>query len=604
MADQSLTVEQLTKSITADLASRLNLQPTAFMDRLIKSLTKDLGDKIIKKGLASVSSQTSSASKANDGMKNAGSGDSEPAAKQFQTRLLSKLDQSHLRLNEIRLLLEKVIDPKGSGNKREDKFPFLSGSINTFLKKFSTTSVRTEEQVKPKQDGPVAPVTELEKFQTIQPVEIQAFDSKALDSLGDKLTDILPKAIAEGMKGFNKKLSKLADSVEKSSGDSGGLLGGLLSTFADLSLIFGGKGRGLATAAKGLRRGGPIARGLVQARRGLAGIKKLPLGMAGKVGGGVLGTALAGYDFMSRKEEGQTTTQAAVGTGAGVAGGIAGAVIGQTLIPIPVVGAAIGGVVGSMSASWLADKMTGVGKRQTAAKKTYTASDREQHEKLENYVQSIGRYTSVREFISAVNSGKEKPIVWNPTTRQYEAALNAPDKGKSAPSMVPPVVPKEVKTTVNEQNKPKQNNEKNLKAHEEFKKRYPNYLEAKTDYDDKVDYGLLIEDEKNLLKTPNREQSSSDKKPEPKDEAKREVIPPKKTNNELFFDKDFEKFADGLNEVINFISENNPGGPPIQHHHNHSSGENAAIDTASDTGTSAGNNTIENDISFEDLGNK
>ncbi|MSP68871.1 MAG: DUF3276 family protein [Bacteroidetes bacterium] len=72
----------------------------------------------------------------------------------------------------------------------------------------------------------------------------------------------------------------------------------------------------------------------------------------------------------------------------------------------------------------------------------------------------------------------------------------------------------------------------------------------------------------------------------------------------FLYKEDFEKFADGLNEVINFISENNPGGPPIQHHHNHSSEENAAINTASDTSTSAGNNTIENDISFEDLGNK
>ena len=72
----------------------------------------------------------------------------------------------------------------------------------------------------------------------------------------------------------------------------------------------------------------------------------------------------------------------------------------------------------------------------------------------------------------------------------------------------------------------------------------------------------------------------------------------------FLYKEDFEKFADGLNEVINFISENNPGGPPIQHHHNHSSEENAAIDTAADTSTSGGNNTIENDISFEDLGNK
>ena len=387
MTDQSLTVEQLTNLIAADIASKLNIQPTVFMERLIKSLTKNLGDKLVKSNLS--------------------------------------------------------------------------------IKNSAQTSSETTTNTKRSTTNQPEPAAVLEKFEDVQQVEIQAFNSKALDSLGDKLTDILPKAIAEGMKGFSKKLSNLADSVEKSAGDSGGLVGSLLSGLADLSILFGGKGKGLSTAAKGLRRGGPLARGLVQAGSGLAGIKKLPLGMAGKIGGGVLGTALAGYNFMSRKEEGQTTTQAAVGTGAGVAGGIAGAAIGQVLIPIPVVGAAIGGVVGSMSASWLADKMTGVGKKEAAAKKTqHTVDDRDQHEKLENYVQSTGRYKSVREFISAVKSGKETPIVWNPKTKQYEASFDDSNKNKPKQDSVPldipkevkptspPIVPKEVKTAVDKQNKP------------------------------------------------------------------------------------------------------------------------------------------------------
>jgi len=90
------------------------------------------------------------------------------------------------------------------------------------------------------------------------------------------------------------------------------------------------------------------------------------------VAGAVLG---AGMEFSSRKEEGQTNTQAAVGTGGTVAGAglggwggaAAGAAIGSLIFPGvgTVIGGVIGGIAGGMAGGAaggaIADKATGVG---------------------------------------------------------------------------------------------------------------------------------------------------------------------------------------------------------------------------------------------------
>ena len=62
----------------------------------------------------------------------------------------------------------------------------------------------------------------------------------------------------------------------------------------------------------------------------------------GGVRGGLLGVALAGLEFGSRKMEGQTNLQAGVGTGASVAGGLVGGAVGAKG------GAVIGGILGSV----------------------------------------------------------------------------------------------------------------------------------------------------------------------------------------------------------------------------------------------------------------
>ena len=80
----------------------------------------------------------------------------------------------------------------------------------------------------------------------------------------------------------------------------------------------------------------------------------------------------------------------------------------------------------------------------------------------------------------------------------------------------------------------------------------------------------------------------------------------------FLYKEDFEKFADGLMEVINFIRENNPGGPPQQYHHNHETHQNVEVNHNAEVGhivdvnhnIDTNHNHISNDINFEDLGNR
>ncbi|MCX6312911.1 MAG: DUF3276 family protein [Bacteroidetes bacterium] len=69
----------------------------------------------------------------------------------------------------------------------------------------------------------------------------------------------------------------------------------------------------------------------------------------------------------------------------------------------------------------------------------------------------------------------------------------------------------------------------------------------------------------------------------------------------FLYKEDFEKFANGLMEVIGFINENNPGGPPVQHHHNSEPlSETETNHNVDHTHVSASSD----DVNFEDLGNR
>jgi len=100
-----------------------------------------------------------------------------------------------------------------------------------------------------------------------------------------------------------------------------------------------------------------------------------------KGAGGALTVLTAAMDFKDRKDQGQTTTQAAVGTGAGVVGALAGAKGGAAAgaaigalfggvgaVPGAFIGGLIGGAGGYFLASSAADYATGVGKKPSTAK--------------------------------------------------------------------------------------------------------------------------------------------------------------------------------------------------------------------------------------------
>jgi hypothetical protein len=90
--------------------------------------------------------------------------------------------------------------------------------------------------------------------------------------------------------------------------------------------------------------------------------------------GGALTVLTAAMEYKSRKEAGQSTFQAGVGTAASTGGAIAGAAIGQALIPIPVVGALIGGFVGSWIGGGVADELTGANEAQIEAAEDTSAA--------------------------------------------------------------------------------------------------------------------------------------------------------------------------------------------------------------------------------------
>jgi len=108
------------------------------------------------------------------------------------------------------------------------------------------------------------------------------------------------------------------------------------------------------------------------------GVKKggKSLGKIGKVGG-IASVLLGGFDFLNRKDEGQSNLQALSGTGSGILGGIAGFAGGTAaatalgakigIIGGPVgmaIGGILGGAIASMAASSLSDTLTGVGEKK------------------------------------------------------------------------------------------------------------------------------------------------------------------------------------------------------------------------------------------------
>jgi hypothetical protein len=184
-------------------------------------------------------------------------------------------------------------------------------------------------------------------------------------------------------------------------------------------------------AVKGAKQGAKILDGIGDATRGLRSVKGASKANA------ALNIATAGLEFAGRKSEGQTNTQAAVGTAADVGGGMAGFALASKatatalspLIVTPVPGARVlygiavlgAGIIGSMAGSKLAasgaDKLTGadkVGEKLedfNKKKKDEEAEAKEEKaaapEKILAFDELIDKFElSVKAFENAVRSNK------------------------------------------------------------------------------------------------------------------------------------------------------------------------------------------------------
>jgi len=116
--------------------------------------------------------------------------------------------------------------------------------------------------------------------------------------------------------------------------------------------------------------------------------RRLPIG---KIGGGLLSVLFAGMEFKGRKDEGQTTGKALIGTAGSTLGGIGGAKAGAmagaaigSIIPGAgtAIGAVLGGLIGGIAGSMLGGK---------AADMTSDAVGLGKNTKLDKNVNQIGK---------------------------------------------------------------------------------------------------------------------------------------------------------------------------------------------------------------------
>lgn len=130
-------------------------------------------------------------------------------------------------------------------------------------------------------------------------------------------------------------------------------------------------GKGVASAADDAGKG--VASAADDAGKGLRGMGSTLLRGAS----GLASAAFGGLEFMERKQEGQTNTQAAAGAGGGVVGGevgaLTGARVGSLFGPLgTITGAVLGGAGGWMLGSGIADKFTGVSDEKEKAQQPQT----------------------------------------------------------------------------------------------------------------------------------------------------------------------------------------------------------------------------------------
>jgi hypothetical protein len=166
-------------------------------------------------------------------------------------------------------------------------------------------------------------------------------------------------------------------------------LGGILSKKLPGGLSMPNKFEGFKKTGEGASQLVRNAKGQIVSKAEASAFKSAEklakVGKFAKVLGPVATVAMAGLDYKNRKDEGQTTTQAAAGAGGSVAGGLigakggamAGAAIGALFggvgaAPGALIGGLLGGIGGAIGGSKLADYFTGAGKKSSKPSVTET----------------------------------------------------------------------------------------------------------------------------------------------------------------------------------------------------------------------------------------
>ena len=246
-------------------------------------------------------------------------------------------------------------------------------------------------------------------------------ESSSIERRLEKKSLALKKKIVEDR---GRTLKRLASGGRDKG--TGGVLGGALSILG----IGAGTG-GIGVLARGLRRTPNTPSQLLKMQKGTSVSRLSKLGRVGRLSKPIAVVG-AGLDFVGRKAEGQTNTQAGVGAAGGLAGGLAGAKIGASFGTLAgpvgtVIGGAGGAIIGSLAGGRIADLFTGANRRrqfeeervQIRTSKTLFSDSLDDFDRVLNKLEKLSPNLSLKSLIKDERPAKflpSDPIVVPPPT--------------------------------------------------------------------------------------------------------------------------------------------------------------------------------------------
>ena len=246
-------------------------------------------------------------------------------------------------------------------------------------------------------------------------------ESSSIERRLEKKSLALKKKIVEDR---GRTLKRLASGGRDKG--TGGVLGSALSILG----IGAGTG-GIGVLARGLRRTPNTPSQLLKMQKGTSVSRLSRIGRVGRLAKPIAVVG-AGLDFVGRKAEGQTNTQAGVGAAGGLAGGLAGAKIGASFGSLAgpvgtVIGGAGGAIIGSLAGGRIADLFTGANRRrqfeeervQIRTSKTLFSDSLDDFDRVLNKLEKLSPNLSLKSLIKDERPAKflpSDPIVVPPPT--------------------------------------------------------------------------------------------------------------------------------------------------------------------------------------------